>query len=230
MPKNLRQGILALLLLTGLSVPVLAGPKPEYPSPDAFWNERHYTDFYFVHFNTHLALPHLRNHESRAVFERLIDPANIERILADATARLEKQRRLRLILATMGNIRASYNLAVIIGEPLQEELTRVQVFHLYLVGVVADLEDNIASARGGPAMKTAWLGVVRSLGEGDVYSPVQITALSDAAARRYLSIRELFTSRERTLLLGRIEALQAKQTASQSGLALSRLLATVSAE
>lgn len=227
MPKSLRQGILALLLLTGLSVPALADSKPEYPSPDAFWSERHYSDFYFVHFNTHLALPHLRNPESRALFERLTDRANIERILANDAARLEKQRRLRLILATMGNIRGAYNLAVIIGEPLQEELTRVQVFHLYLVGVVADFEDNIATARGGPAMKTAWLGVVRSLGESDIYSPAQIAALSDAAARRYPTLHDLFTSRERGLLRGRIEGLQSRQTEPRSRLALERLLATV---
>jgi len=230
MPKTLRQGILAFLLLTGLSGPALGGTQPEYPSPDAAWSERHYSDFYFVHFNTHLALPHLRNPESRALFERLTDRANIERILADDAARLEKQRRLQLILATMGNVRGAYNLAVIIGEPLEEELTRVQVFHLYLVGVVADFEDGIATARGGPAMKTAWLGVVRSLGESDIYSPAQIAALSDAAARRYPSLRDLFTARERTLLRGRVQALQAKQTTPRSQLALSRLLATVSAE
>lgn len=226
----LRQGIFALLLLTGLSLPVLAGPKAEYPSPDALWSERHYTDFYFVHFNTHRALPHLRNPESRALFDRITDRANIDHILAGSTVRLEKQRQLRLILATMGNIRASYNLAVIIGEPLQEELTRVQVFHLYLVGVVVDFENDIATTLGGPAMKTAWLGVVRSLGEDDIYSPAQIATLGDAAARRYPALRELFTPRERTLLRGRLEALQAKQTAPQSRLALSRLLATITDE
>jgi len=234
MSKHLHKWILTLAFQAGFSVltgPVaLAVSTPEYPSPTTFWTGRQYIDFYFVHFNTHLALPHLRNSQSRALFDRMTDRANIERILAGAATPSEKRHQLQLILATMGSIRGSYNLAVIIGEPLQEELTRVQVFHLYLVGVVADFEEDIATAPGAPAMKTAWLGVMRSLGEGDVYSPAQIATLSDAAARRYPSLRDLFTVRERTLLRGRVEALQAKQASPRSQLALSRLLATVSAE
>ncbi len=222
----LRHWVFGLFLLAGLPV-TLPLAAAEYPSPATHWSEREYIDFYFLHYNTHQALPHLRNAESRALFERLTDRANIGRILDGSAARLEKQRQLQMILAAMGGIRGAYNLALMIGEPLREELVRVQIFHLYLIGVVAEFEEDVAAARGGPAMKTAWLGVIQSLSEEGMYSTAQIAALSDAAARRYPSIRELFTARERTMLRGRIEALQAKQTATQSRLALSRLLATV---
>ena len=228
MSMCLRQWVFGLFLLAGLPG-TLSFAAAEYPSPATHWSEREYIDFYFFHYNTHQALPHLRNAESRALFERLTDRANIERIKTGPAARREKQRQLQMILAAMGGVRGAYNLALMIGEPLQEELTRVQIFHLYLIGVVAEFEEDIATARSAPAMKTALLGVIQSLSE-EVYSPAQIASLSDAAARRYPAVNKLFTARERTLLRARIEALHAKQTASQPRLALSRLLATVAAD
>ncbi len=232
MSKGLHNRVLALTLQAGISglagSVAFAGSSPEYPSPAAFWTVRQYTDFYFIHFNTHLALPHLRNPESRALFERLIDRSNIERIAATPATHQEKQSELRTILATMGSLRGSYNLAVMIGEPLQEELTQIQVFHLYLIGIVAELEEDLAHSRGSPAMKTALLGVVRSLSEENVYSAAQIATLGDAAARRYPILSELFSEGERIELRDQIAALQAKQTEPRSSLALARLLATVS--
>ena len=235
MSMGLRKWILILIFQAGISVLTgtlaIAGPAPRYPSPATVWSGRQYTDFYFVHFNTHLALPHLRTPESRALFERMTSRGNIERILSAPASRQDKQRELAVILSAMGGIRASYNLAVIIGEPLQEELTRVQVFHLYLIGVVAELAGaDIAAVNGSPAMKTAWLGVLQSLSEEDVYSPAQIAALSDAAARRYPVLNGLFIESERILLRGRIAALQARQAAPESRRAMGRLLATVNGE
>lgn len=235
MPMGLRKWILTLTLQAGLSIltgaVAFAVSAPEYPSPATFWTGRQYTDFYFVHFNTHLALPHLREPKSRALFERMTSRDNIERILSASASRQDKERELRKILAAVGGIRGSYNLAVVIGEPLQEELTRVQVFHLYLAGAVAELAgENIADASGGTAMKTAWLGVVQSLSERNVYSDVQIATLGDAAARRYPALSGLFPENERALLRGQIAALQAQQVEPQSRLALARLLATVEGE
>jgi|GEM_PF-2061823 len=234
MSTGLHKWIMIVALQAGISgltgTPAIAGPLPEYPSPATFWSGRQYTDFYFVHFNTHLALPHLRNPESRALFERMIDRDNVERIVSAPARRQDKQRELRMILATVGGLRGSYNLAVMIGEPLQEELTRVQVFQLYLIGVVAELEEDLTDASGNPAMKTALLGVVHSLSQKDIYSPAQITALSDAVARRYPVLSELFSKSDRTRLRNRIVALQLRQTESQSRHALARLLATVAGE
>lgn len=235
MPRVLRKWVLNLIFQAEIAVLAgtlaIAGPAPKYPSPATFWSGRQYTDFYFVHFNTHLALPHLRSPESRALFERMTSHGNIERILSAPASRQDKQRELAVILSAMGGIRASYNLAVIVGEPLQEELTRVQVFHLYLIGVAAELADgDIAAVNGSPAMKTAWLGVIQSLSEGAVYSPTQIAALSDAAARRYPVLSGLFPESERTLLRSRIAALQVQQAEPQSRLALGRLLATITGE
>jgi hypothetical protein len=211
------------------TLPTISAPR--YPSPATFWDARQYTDFYFVHFNTHLALPHLRNPESRALFERVIDPDNVERILATAVSRQDKQRQLAMILSAVGGIRASYNLAVVIGEPLQEELTRVQVFHLYLIGIMSELADTpIARANGASAMKTAWLGVMQSLSQGGIYSSAQIAALSDAASRRYPALSELFSDEDRTRLRDQLAMLQNTQTAPESRRALARLLATVSNE
>jgi anthranilate phosphoribosyltransferase len=203
----------------------------KYPSADPVWGSRQYTDFYFVHFNTHLALPHLRNPESRTLFERIVSHDNIGRILTASLTRHEKQRELAMILSAMGGIRASYNLAVIIGEPLQEELTRVQVFHLYLIGAVADLADeDISEKNCASAMKTAWLGVVQSLSEANVYSPTQIARLSDAAARRYPILSPLFPANERAGLRKQIAALRGQQPEPEAHRALARLLATVSDE
>jgi hypothetical protein len=235
MSMALRKWILTLTLQAAFSF--LAGPvvfassDAEYPSPATAWSGRQYTDFYFVHFNTHLALPHLRNPESRALFERVIGRENIERILATSAPREEKLREIQVILATVGGIRGSYNLAVRIGEPLQEELTRVQVFHLYLVDVTAELGgEDFADANGSPAMKTAWLGVVQSLSEGNVYSASQIATLSDAAARRYPVVSQLLTNEERVSLRNQIAALQVQQAQPEPRRALARLLATVSGE
>lgn len=235
MSKKLRKWLVVLALQAGIfnlaGFQALAGPAPEYPSPATFWTGQVYTDFYFVYFNTHRALPHLRNPESRALFERLIDRDNIEHIVSGPANRQDKQRELAVIMSATGGIRAAYNLAVIIGEPLQEESTRIQVFHLYLIGAIADLADqDIAEKNCASAMKTAWLGVVQSLSEKNVYSPAQIAALSDAAARRYPALSGLFPNRERALLHGRIAALQVQQAEPHSRLALAKLLATLAGE
>ncbi len=232
--KGLCKWTVTLALQVGIPILMatmaLAGSS-KYPPAATVWGGRQYTDFYFVHFNTHLALPHLRNPESRALFERLTGQDNIERILAASVSRPDKQRELAMILSAMGGIRASYNLAVSIGEPLQEELTEVQVFHLYLIGVVADLADeDITDKNFASAMKTAWLGVLQSLSEEDVYLPAQIIALSDAAARRFPALSGLFPEGERTELRKHIAVLQAQQPEPKSNRALARLLATVSNE
>ncbi|HUR43863.1 MAG TPA: hypothetical protein VMZ01_07170 [Aestuariivirga sp.] len=234
MSKGLRKWTVLLGFQVGIPLLVATmafANSPKYPPAATVWGGRQYTDFYFVHFNTHLALPHLRNPENRALFERLVGRNNIERILTASGSRRDKQRELAMILSAMGGIRASYNLAVIIGEPLQEELTRVQVFHLYLIGAVADLADeDIAEKNCASAMKTAWLGVVQSLSEANVYSPTQITQLSDAAARRYPILSPLFPASERAHLREQIAALQHQQAEPESQRALARLLATVSGE
>ena len=225
MSLGLRKWVLVLLLQAAVLLPAIALAGPKYPSPSTLWTARQYTDFYFVHFNTHLALPHLRNAESRALFERLTDRDNVERILSASSPVEEKQLQLRMILAVIGGVRASYNLAVVIGEPLQEELTQIQVFQLYLAGATAELA-GADMKNSGTALKTAVFGVVQSLSEPS-YSGAQLTSLSDAVARRYLVLSPLFAESERRDLRLRVAALQRSQTNPNVALALARLRATL---
>ena len=224
--------LLLILFQCGLSLMTAAlshgQSEPRYPSPGGVWSASQYTIFHFVHVSTNLALPHLRTPESRALFERLIDTHNIETIVAANAGRSQRQHEIRRILAAMGGIRGAYNLAVTYGEPLQEELTRVQIFNLYLVAEVAALADGpIADANCSSSMRTTFQGVVRSLSEGEVYSPAQTAALAEAAARRYPPLASLFSDAERRELIRIIELLHARQTDPPLRQSLRRLMLTV---
>lgn len=224
----LRLWFLAIVLHTGLVLQVHAEAGPAYPSPMQTWSARQYSDFHFVHFNTHLALPHLRDARSRALFERLVGRGNIEAIIAADAPRGVRQRDIRSILAAIGAIRGSYNVAVMLGEPLQEELTQVQIFSLYLASEIAGLSDgSIAGAACASSVRTSYLGVIQSLTEQDTYTSSQIAALSDAAARSFPAIEALFEDPGRRQLANRIGLLSARQTDADLRLALHRLRLTI---
>ena len=100
---------------------------------DSPWTSRDYVDFYFRHYNGHVPLPHLRDEAQKALFKHLIDPGNITRIAQTSVSNDEKLRQLRIILAVLGSYRAAYNVAVIVGEPLQQELTLSKSTHWKLL-------------------------------------------------------------------------------------------------
>ena len=104
---------------------------------DSQWTSRDYVDFYFRHYNGQVPLPHLRDEKQKTLFNHLIDPGNITRIEQAPVWNGEKLRQLRIILAILGSYRAAYNVAVIIGEPLQQELTLVQIHTLEVAAAVA---------------------------------------------------------------------------------------------
>ena len=79
----------------------------------------------------------------KALFNHLIDPGNITRIEQAPVSNDEKLRQLRIILAMLGSYRAAYNVAVIVGEPLQQELTLVQVHTLEVAAAVAKTSPTI---------------------------------------------------------------------------------------
>ncbi len=223
--------ITSLALAAAISVQgasALADAVPHYPAETLPWAWQQYSAFYFTHYNTNLALPHRRTAPSRMLFERLIARENIDMIVAAPVGREAKLIELGKILSAMGSIRASYNLAVIAGEPLQEELTEVQVFNLYLLASYAELAgDDLSENPASSAMRTAFLGVVQSISEENVYSAAQVARLSDALARRFTILSPLFPDEERRYLVQRLSLLQSRQTDPQSRDALARLVATV---
>jgi hypothetical protein len=165
---------------------------------DSQWTSRDYVDFYFRHYNGHVPLPHLRDAAQEALFKHLIDPGNISRIEQAPVSNDEKLRQLRIILAILGAYRAAYNVAVIVGEPLQQELTLVQVHTLEVAAAVAKLV-RLSPADEGSS--TAWAtlveGVVEAVGASKRYSPAQRAILANAVTLHYPAIAAILSENER---------------------------------
>jgi hypothetical protein len=165
---------------------------------DSQWTSRDYVDFYFRHYNGHVPLPHLRDEAQKALFKHLIDPGNITRIEQASISNDEKLRQLRIILAVLGAYRAAYNVAVIVGEPLQQELTLVQVHTLEVAAAVAKL---VRLSHADEGASTAWAtlveGVVESAGDSKRYSSTQRTLMADAVTLHYPAIAAVLSGNER---------------------------------
>jgi hypothetical protein len=165
---------------------------------EARWTSRDYVDLYFRHYNGRVPLPHLRDEAQSALFSHLIDPANIARIVEAPVSNDEKLRQLRIILAVLGAYRAAYNVAVIVGEPLAQELTLVQVHTLEVADAVAKLV-RLSPADEGAS--TAWAtlvaGVIESVGDSKVYSPAQRAIMANAVTLHYTSIAAVLSKNER---------------------------------
>ncbi len=173
-------------MLHGVSGFCLALTITAAKADDSPWTSRDYVDFYFRHYNGHVPLPHLRDETQKALFNHLIDPGNITRIEQAPVSNDEKLRQLRIILAILGSYRAAYNVAVIVGEPLQQELTLVQVHTLEVAAAVARL------IKSGDGAATAWAtlveGVIISVGDSETYSPAQRTLMANAITLHYPAI------------------------------------------
>ncbi len=156
---------------------------------DSQWTSRDYVDFYFRHYNGHVPLPHLRDETQKALFNHLIDPGNITRIEESPASDDEKLRQLRIILAILGSYRAAYNVAVIVGEPLQQELTLVQIHSLEVAAAVAR---RIEMSPENDGAATAWAtlveGVIMSVGDQKLYSPAQSILMAEAITLHYPAI------------------------------------------
>jgi hypothetical protein len=206
-----RRSLGVLTIALALVLP-LAGSGADsishFPPVDQPWSARHYVDFYFAHYNGNRALPHLRTATTARVFERLVSRDNIARILADSAPKEEKRKLLAIILATLGEIRAAYNYAVFVGEPLQEELARIQAFTLFV------MDNAVALAEPRPdcsACTTALGGVVESLSARETFSKAQILALSKALQAHYPGISPVLSSRQRRELRARVSHLAAAE-------------------
>ncbi|MDO8354529.1 MAG: hypothetical protein Q7T14_13805 [Aestuariivirga sp.] len=165
---------------------------------DRQWTSRDYVDFYFRHYNGHVPLPHLRDETQKALFNHLIDPGNIIGIEQAPVSNDEKLRQLRIILAVLGSYRAAYNVAVIVGEPLQQELTLVQIHTLEVTDAVAKL---VRLSHADEGSSTAWAtlveGVIESVGDSKRYSSTQRTAMADAVTLHYPAISAVLSENER---------------------------------
>ena len=168
---------------------------------DSQWTSRDYVDFYFRHYNGHVPLPHMRDATQKALFKHLIDPGNITRIEESPASDDEKLRQLRIILAILGSYRAAYNVAVIVGEPLQQELTLVQVHTLEVADAVAKL---VRLSQADEGASTAWAtlveGVIESVGDSKRYSSIQRAVMADAVILHYPAIAAVLSENERRRL------------------------------
>lgn len=192
------------------------------------WTRREYVDFRFRHYSGTRPLPHLRHADERVTFERLVDPANIRHIVASDLPLEEKRLQIAIILAVMGETRAAYNYAVLIGEPLQEELVRVQSFTLDLLTAAIRLTPTAPSDRRD-AWSTTYLGVVQSLGERNIYSTTQLASLAVALARHYPVASRILSTADRYDVENRIARMLAAETDPALRTAYAQLLQTIGA-
>jgi hypothetical protein len=206
--SSLRLGLILACVLAAL--PALAGGS--FPSPEHPWTKRDYVDFYFAHYNGNQALPHLRNAEGRALIERLVDPENVTRIVEGPASLADKRLQIATILMAAGEIRSAYNYAVFVGEPLTEELTRVQDFTLAVIDAAARLSQGEAGASSVSAWRTTVSGVMHSLGERNVYSTDQRARLTEAIARCYPALYALLDGADRRALSQRMGELAMAET------------------
>jgi hypothetical protein len=182
-----------VVLSLGLALATSVASAEESP-----WTSRDYVDFYFRHYNGQVPLPHLRNETQKALFNHLIDPGNITRIEQAPVSNDEKLRQLRIILAILGSYRAAYNVAVIVGEPLQQELTLVQIHALEVADAVAKL---VRLSHADEGSSTAWAtlveGVIESVGDSKRYSSVQRAVMAEAVTLHYPAIAAVLSESER---------------------------------
>jgi hypothetical protein len=191
---------------------------------DTHWTGREYVDLYFRHYSGRAPLPHLREGAQKALFNRLIDPRNIARIAEAPVSQDEKLHELRIILAVLGAYRAAYNVAVIIGEPLEQELTLVQAHSLEVAGTLASLMRKPPDAGGASsAWATLVEGVIASIGDSEHYSPAQSMILAEAVTPHYPAIAAALTREDRRRLRAQALALKPEQGNATQRDALARM-------
>jgi hypothetical protein len=184
-----------------------------YPSPQWLWSDGDYVTFYFAHFNGNQALPHLRHSPAREIFLRLVDRRNLAEILEADTPIAVKRQRIAKILSILGEVRAAYNYQVVMGEPLAEELTEVQLFSLDVIALSIALSMSpTGDVRQQPAWTTSFLGFVQSLGERQIYGREQRLALLAALEQHYEIIRPALSERDKSTLNSELQQIAQTET------------------
>jgi hypothetical protein len=214
----------AVAALLACGSPARADTVIHFPSPNHAWTWRDYNQLYFVHVDNNLALPHLRSPDTARLFRRIVDRDNIGRVIGRSGPDDEKIRELWMILGTLSAIRARYNLSVVIGEPLSEELTQVQAFMLYALDETVRLSEE-AMRSPSIAWKTCFLGVVQSLAEKETYTPAQRGAMASALTDHFAGLRLLLTAGDLQGMRRQVEALATEERDTELRQALQHLLA-----
>jgi hypothetical protein len=217
--------VIACLGWLGPAGTAWADQAAHFPPANQPWSARNYVDFYFAHVNGNRALPHLRTESTAKIFDRIVDQENISQILSSPSTAEEKRRNVAIILATMGEIRGAYNYAVFVGEPLQEELARVQAFTLYVMGNAVGLESPRPDCSS--ACRTALHGVIEALSPQGIFSREQILSLAEALERHYPSIAPVLSSEERNELRAQISRIAAAEGDPILRQAQQKLLGTI---
>jgi hypothetical protein len=187
----------AAICLVFFALSQSAAGKVDYPSPQSAWEASHYVDFYFMHRQGNQALPHLRSEEGQRLLARLTDRGNIERILSAELPAAEKRRLLGLVAMSMGGVRGAYAVSELAGEPLAEELVRVQAFQLYVIARNIELGGEALPVS---AWQTSLLGVMRSLTEGQRCSEAQRVLLASAILDDYPAFMRILEDGQKAVL------------------------------
>jgi hypothetical protein len=183
-------------------LPHSARGEASFPAPDQPWTSRDYVDFYFAHHALHLALPHLRGPEQARLFSRLTARENIERLTGSSAPLERKLTDLNMVLAAMGSVRAAYAYALLVGEPVAQELTEVRRFLIFLLDRAGALAAQ-AEAEASPAWKTSYVDVVASLSERETLSRAQrLSVLRSLLEARQLPA--LFSAAARAEIAGTV--------------------------
>jgi hypothetical protein len=216
-----------LAFAVGIVGPAAAEDKLTYPSPFRAWTKADYINFYFAHYNGNTALPHLRGHPQRELFARLVDRENLRAITSKSSTDDERRQNINLVLATMGAVRSAYAYAVLVGEPLQEELMQIQIFLLELLDRSVRLWNVSAGFSREGAWRTTFFGIVHTLGDFKLYSDAQTTRLADAVGRHYPAIAPILSSHDKARLRAELTRLLEAPPSATVEEALSRLLLIV---
>jgi hypothetical protein len=213
---------LVLALATGKAA---ADQLSHFPSPHENWTRADYVDFYFAHFNGNRALPHLRSEDSARLFNHIVNKQNVLRILGSSASDQLKRNELAVILATMGEVRAAYGYSLFVGEPLQEELVKIQSFMLFLIEASVRLQAGQARERAASsAWKTTFWNVLDSLNERKIYSGRQIAELAAALYEHYPQLAAILTASEKQQLRSRIAEMATTEPDAEARQALAELL------
>jgi hypothetical protein len=153
-----------------------------------------------------VTLPREANPKTKALFDRMVDPDNIDALMAAPLSQAEKRRDILLILSATGEFRGRYGYAVALGDDVQSELIALQVFRLNLIDRLASLDiaeeqtgcmvETDAENRCLSAIATIVSGTIDTLGDRQSFNSGQLIALSSALTRHFPAIRAKLSAQD----------------------------------
>jgi hypothetical protein len=223
-----RQSLAIALVLAGLAeTPAVA--NPQRPPASGPWSPGDYVEAVFAVHNGVITLPRQANPKTKPFFDRLIDPGNIEALMAAPLSQAEKRRDILIILSATGEFRGRYGYAVALGDDVQGELVAIQIFRLYLIDRLArlDIHDDAEKRRRDSAIATALSGTLDTLGEAPLFTTAQLLDLSAAFGRHYPAIHIKLDANDHRDIVQRLQKMAAEQSDPALKSALAATLAVV---